>query len=73
MFNLKYLSMYPIANRVKNKVNRNTEAHLFPTSNHHKLLPYQSVGGKIVKNVQIDPQTTEIWSKVLFVTLSVRV
>ena len=27
-----------------------------------KSLPYQILGGKTVKNAQIDPQTTEIWS-----------
>ena len=29
--------------------------------NHKKWLPYQIVGGKTVKNVHIEPQTTEIW------------
>ncbi len=33
-------------------------------------LPYQSIGAKTVKNVQIDPQITEIWRKQLIVTLS---
>ncbi len=32
--------------------------------------PYQILGDKPVKNVQIDPQTTDIWPKELFVTLS---
>ena len=44
----------------KNKVNRTTEDQLFYSSNHHKLLHYQIIGGKTVKNVQIDPQTTKI-------------
>ena len=39
--------------------------------NHHKWLPYQFLGGKIVKIVQIDPQIMLIWSKDLNVTLSV--
>jgi len=30
---------------------------------HHKWLPYQILDGKAVRNVQIDPQTTEIWLK----------
>ncbi len=55
----------------KNKVNRTKEAKLYPASNYHKWLPYQILGGKTVKNVDIDPQTTEIWPKELFVTLSV--
>ncbi len=33
------------------------------TDNYHKWLPYQILGGKTVKNVQISPQTTEIWPK----------
>ncbi len=39
--------------------------------NLQKCLPYQILGGKTVKNVEIDPQITEIWSKQLDVTLSV--
>ncbi len=31
--------------------------------NHQKLLPYQILGGKIVKNVQIDPQTWDYGKK----------
>ena len=30
-----------------------------------KLLPHQIKSGKTIKNVIIDPQTTEIWSKEL--------
>ncbi len=52
-------------------VNRTTEAQLFHSSNHHKWLPYRIIGGKAVKNVHIDPQTTEICPKELLVTLSV--
>ncbi len=37
----------------------------------HKLHSYQIQGGKTVKNVQIDPQATEIWAKELIVMLSV--
>ena len=37
----------------------------------HKWLPYQILGGKIVENVSIDPQTMEIWFTDLKVTLSV--
>ncbi len=37
--------------------------------NHQKLLPYQIQGSKTVKNVQIDLQTTKIWSKGLNVML----
>ena len=33
-------------------------------------LPYQILGGRTVINVQIDPQTTKIWSTDLFVPLS---
>ncbi len=40
-------------------------------SNPQKWLPYQIIFGKTVKNVQIDPQTTEIWVTNLNVTLSV--
>ena len=57
---------------VKNKVNRTTVALPFYSSYHHKWLSYQILGSKTVKNVQIDPQTTEIWLKWLFVTLSVK-
>ncbi len=55
----------------KNKVNRTTKANIFHSSSYHKWLPYQILGGKTVKNVQIDHKTTEIWPKELFVTLSV--
>ena len=55
----------------KNKVNRTTEAQIFHSSSHHKRLPDQILGDKTVKNIQIDQQTTEIWPKELFVTLSV--
>ncbi len=49
-----------------NKVNGTTEAQPFHSSNHHKWPPsYQIIGGKNVKNVQIGPQTTEIWPKLL--------
>ena len=37
-----------------------------------QLLPHKILGGKTLKNVQIDPQTTDIWPKQLIVTLSVR-
>ncbi len=46
-----------------NKAKNTTKAHLFHSSNHHKWLPYQILGGKTKKNVQIDSQTTDIWSK----------
>ena len=48
----------------------NKDSHV-KISNHHKWIPYQNLGGKYVKNVLIDPQTTEIWSTGLNVTLSV--
>ena len=44
---------------------------LFYSSNPLKWLPYQNLGGKTLKNVQIDPQKTEIWPKELFVRLSI--
>ncbi len=44
-----------------------TEAQLktghFHSSNHQNLLPCQFPGGETVKNIKIDPQTTNIWSK----------
>ncbi len=40
----------------ENKVNRTTEAQLFHSSDHHEWLLYWILGGKSVKNVQIDPQ-----------------
>ena len=43
--------------------NRITEAQPFHSSNHHKWLPRQILGGKTVKNVQISPQTTDILPK----------
>ena len=55
-----------------NKNYRTKQAQFFHSSNHPKWLPYQILGGKTVINVQIDPQTTEIWPKELFVTLFVR-
>ena len=42
---------------------------VFSVKRHKKWLPYQFLGGKTVKNVQIDPETTEIWSKKLNVML----
>ena len=39
--------------------------------NLQKWLPYQILGVKTVKNVQINPQTTGIWSTDLLITLSV--
>ena len=35
----------------------------FNSSNHQKWLPSQILGGKTVKNVPTDPQTTELWTK----------
>ncbi len=35
----------------------------FHLSNHQKWLSYQIQGGKTVKKVQTDPQTTDIWSQ----------
>ena len=34
----------------------------FKSYHHHKWLRHQILGKKIVKNVQTDPQTTDIWS-----------
>ena len=48
-------------------VHRNIKAQPFYSSNHQKWLPYQILGGNTVKNVQIDPQTTDIWPKQLSV------
>ncbi len=45
-----------------------SKGQAFHSSNHHKWLSYQILGGKTVQNVQIDPQTTEIWPKQLIVT-----
>ncbi len=58
-----------LISKISNKVNRTTEA--FHSSNHHQWPTYQILCGKTVKNVQFDPQTTEIWPKELFVMLSV--
>ncbi len=44
------------------KINRATEAQPFHFSNPHKWLPYKILCSKSVKNVQIDPQTTELYS-----------
>ena len=46
-----------------------------PSPPTHRYLTFsirnvQILGGKTVKNVQIDPQTPKIWSKMLKVTLS---
>ena len=45
----------------------NSEAHTdtghFHSYNYQKWIPYKFLGGKTVKNVQIDTQTTEISSK----------
>ncbi len=49
--------------KTKTKVNRTTEAQIFHYSNHPKCLPYQILGSKTVKNIQIDPQTTDILTK----------
>ncbi len=55
----------------ENKANNTTEAQLFHPFNHHKWIPNQFLGGKTLKNVQIDPHTIEIWPTELYVTLSV--
>ncbi len=39
-----------------------TDTRHFYSCNHQKWIPYQIIGGKTVMNVQIDTQTTEIWS-----------
>ena len=44
----------------ENNVNWTTETQLFHSSNYHKCLPYQILGDKTTKNVQIDSQATEI-------------
>ncbi len=57
---------------IKNKVNRATETQLSNSSNLQKcFFSYQILDGKPVKNVQIEPQTTEILSTDLNVPLSV--
>ena len=38
---------------------------------HQKWLSYEILGDKTIKHVQIDPQTTDIWSKKLNLTLLV--
>ena len=48
-----------------------TEAQPFHLSNRLIWIPYQILDIKTVKYVQIDPQTTEVWLKELFFTLSV--
>ncbi len=48
-----------------------TEAQLLNSSFNHKWFSYQILGGKTVKNVPIDSQTTEILPEQLKVTLSV--
>ncbi len=62
-----------------NKVHRTTEDQLtfsqitkpftdtghFHSCNHQKWLPYQILGGKTVKSVQIDPQTTDLFSEAI--------
>ena len=40
-----------------------TDTGYFPSCNHQERLPYQILGDQNVMNVQIDPPTTEIWSK----------
>ena len=45
--------------------------HDHRSSSHHKWLPYQNFKEHNVKNIQIDPQTTEIWMTELFIVLSV--
>ena len=52
------------------RLTRTTEDKMQPLSLnmgmcHQKWLPYKILGGKTVKNVQFDPQTTEIWPKEL--------
>ncbi len=42
-----------------------TDTGHFHSSNRYNWLPYPILGCKNVKNVQIDPQTTEILSKKL--------
>ena len=48
-----------------------TEAQRFHSSNHHKWLPYQILGGKTVKNNQSDPQTTDMADKAICYFFSV--
>ena len=54
-----YICMYRYTYIVYGQQDHRSSVVLIP---HLKLLPYQIPGGKTVKNVQIDPQTTEIWS-----------
>ncbi len=59
---------------LKMKIRRSTEGQIskdylkFKTilkTNQKWFFFYQTLGVKTVKNVQIDPQTTEIWTKML--------
>ncbi len=43
-----------------------TDTRHFRSYNYQKWLPYQILGGKTVKTLQIDPQTKEIWTKRLW-------
>ncbi len=53
-------------------IKKNIPHGYFHSCNHKKWLPYQILGGKTVKNVQIDLQTMKIWIKHLNTTLSIR-
>ena len=53
------------------KFNTSSDTGRFHSSKHQKWLSYQIIGGKTVMNVQIDPQTSEIWSTKLKMTLGV--
>ena len=58
---LRYFLLFiTMVYHLKTRSTRTTEAKLFHYSNHHKWLSYQIQGGKTVKKVQIDPETTEI-------------
>ncbi len=70
-----YLSIYvknkeqkSSAKKITQNSKSTTDTGLFYSCNHQKWLHYQIVGGKILQNVQIDPQTTDTWSKKLIVT-----
>ncbi len=46
-------------------INKTIEAQPFHSSNHQKWLPYQILGGKPVRDVNIDPQLKDMADRVI--------
>ncbi len=60
---LKYLLVSHHACYRKKQGQQDHRSSAFHSCNYHKWLPYQILDRKTLMNIQIDPQTTDIWLK----------